>query len=116
MYKIAVVSIFLLVSTLGSPVPQVEEGKVQTLQNFIHEKYSNSESGSKAIFTLFSQLAGVVQKTGDVISQLSKNDTDVPELSQAAERVIAHLNVHLLHSNINLIAKFVLHNVQVGLR
>ena len=32
MYKIAVVSIFLLGSTFGSPVPQVEdkEGKVKT--------------------------------------------------------------------------------------
>jgi hypothetical protein len=51
------------------------------------KNHSNSESRSKAIFTLFSQLAGVVQKTGDVISQLSKNYTDMPELTQAGERV-----------------------------
>jgi hypothetical protein len=52
----------------------------------------NSESGSKAIFTLFSQLASVVQKTGDVISQLSKNYTDMPELTQAGERVCRYID------------------------
>eukprot|EP00090_Calanus_glacialis_P042070 TRINITY_DN7472_c0_g1_i4.p1 TRINITY_DN7472_c0_g1~~TRINITY_DN7472_c0_g1_i4.p1 ORF type:complete len:227 (+),score=83.30 TRINITY_DN7472_c0_g1_i4:37-681(+) len=72
MYKVAVVSIFLLGTSFGSPVPQVED---------------KEESGSKAIFSLFSQLASVVQKTGDVISQLSKNYTDMPELTQAGERI-----------------------------
>ena len=48
---------------------------------------SDSESGSKAIFSLFNQLAGVVKKTGDVISQLSKNYTEMPELTQAGEMV-----------------------------
>ena len=47
----------------------------------------DKDSGSKAIFSLFSQLAGVVKKTGDVISKLSENYTDVPELTQAGEKV-----------------------------
>ena len=51
------------------------------------KKILNSESGSKAIFSLFNQLAGVVKKTGDVISQLSKNYTDMTELTQAGQRV-----------------------------
>eukprot|EP00090_Calanus_glacialis_P042072 TRINITY_DN7472_c0_g1_i6.p1 TRINITY_DN7472_c0_g1~~TRINITY_DN7472_c0_g1_i6.p1 ORF type:complete len:224 (+),score=82.57 TRINITY_DN7472_c0_g1_i6:37-672(+) len=72
MYKVAVVSIFLLGTSFGSPVPQVED---------------KEESGSKAIFSLFSQLASVVQKTGDVISKLSENYTDVPELAQAGEKI-----------------------------
>eukprot|EP00092_Neocalanus_flemingeri_P030896 GFUD01033553.1.p1 GENE.GFUD01033553.1~~GFUD01033553.1.p1 ORF type:complete len:214 (+),score=80.02 GFUD01033553.1:66-707(+) len=74
MSKFAILTIFLLGSLLASPVPQADDG-------------SQDESGSQAIFSLFSQLAGVVQKTGDVISQLSKNYTDVPELSEAGEKI-----------------------------
>ena len=51
------------------------------------KNFPKLESGSKAIFSLFSQLASVVQKTGDVISQLSKNYTDMAELTEAGERV-----------------------------
>jgi len=74
MFKLAVITILLVESSLGSPVPQTDES-------------DKEESGSQAIFSLFSQLAGVVQKTGDVISQLSKNYTDLPELSLAGEKI-----------------------------
>merc|ERR1712106_717103 len=71
MFKLAFLTIFVLGSALATPVPQKAE----------------EDSGSKAIFSLFSQLAGVVQKTGDVISKLSENYTDVPELVQAGEKI-----------------------------
>merc|ERR1712179_789794 len=43
--------------------------------------------GSKAVFSLLSQVASVVQKTGDVIAQLSRNYTDMPELEQTGETI-----------------------------
>ena len=89
MFKIAFVTIFLLGSSLASPLPQVEnvvdEGRLK-LQILTKNSY-NIDSGSKAIFSLFNQLAGVVQKTGDVISKLSENYTDVPLLTEAGEKV-----------------------------
>merc|ERR1712123_422579 len=76
MFKLAFLTIFVLGSVLATPVPQKAE----------------EDSGSKAIFSLFSQLAGVVQKTGDVISKLSENYTDVPELVQAGENISEAIN------------------------
>eukprot|EP00091_Calanus_sinicus_P019254 TRINITY_DN4751_c0_g1_i2.p1 TRINITY_DN4751_c0_g1~~TRINITY_DN4751_c0_g1_i2.p1 ORF type:complete len:214 (-),score=88.03 TRINITY_DN4751_c0_g1_i2:99-740(-) len=74
MLKLAFLTILLLGSSLASPLPQVED-------------VVDEDSGSKAIFSLFSQLAGVVKKTGDVISKLSENYTDVPVLTQAGEKI-----------------------------
>ena len=76
MLRLAFLTIFLLGSSLASPVQ--------------HEEDADVDSGSKAIFSLFSQLAGVVQKTGDVISRLSEKYTDLPELAQAGEKVTIH--------------------------
>merc|ERR1711971_490957 len=74
MLKLAFVTILLLGSSLASPLPQVED-------------VADEDSGSNAIFSLFSQLAGVVKKTGDVISKLSENYTDVPVLTHAGEKI-----------------------------
>ena len=74
--KNAILTIFLLGSSFASPVQLEEDADV--------------DSGSKAIFSLFSQLAGVVQKAGDVISRLSEKYTDLPELAQAGEKVTLH--------------------------
>ena len=91
MLKLAFVTIFLLGSSLASPLPQVEdvvdEGKLKLKLWIPTKKSFDIDSGSKAMFSLFSQLAGVVQKTGDVISKLSENYTNVPELTQAGEKV-----------------------------
>jgi hypothetical protein len=91
MLKLAFVSIFLLGYSLSSPLPQVEdvvdEGRLKLQCCLLTKIALDIDSGSKAIFSLFSQLAGVVQKTGDVISKLSENYTDVPELTQAGEKV-----------------------------
>ena len=46
-----------------------------------------SDTSSQAIFSLFSQLASAVQKTGEVITKLSRNYTEVPEIAEAGERV-----------------------------
>ena len=45
------------------------------------------ESGTKALFSLFTQIAEVVEKTGDVISKLGSNYTDMPELTETGEKV-----------------------------
>jgi len=47
----------------------------------------NSDTSSQAIFSLFSQLASAVQKTGEVITKLSENYTEVPEIAEAGERI-----------------------------
>jgi len=72
MYKTLLLHILLVGSSLASPVPQTDEGM---------------KEGSKAVFSLLSQVASVVQKTGDVIAQLSKNYTDMPELEQTGESI-----------------------------
>ena len=91
MFKIAFVTIFLLGSSLASPLPQVkdfvDEGRLKLQWCILTKNSFDIDSGSKAMFSLFSQLAGVVQKTGDVISKLSENYTNVPELTQAGEKV-----------------------------
>merc|ERR1711915_40545 len=48
----------------------------------------NSDTGSEAIFSLFSQLANAVQKTGEVITKLSRNYTEVPEIAEAGKGLV----------------------------
>ena len=97
MFTLAFVTIFLLGSFLASPLPQVEdvvdEGRLQLQRCILTKNSFDIDSGSKAIFSLFSQLAGVVQKTGDVISKLSENYTDVPLLTEAGEKVTIYYKV-----------------------
>merc|ERR1712172_368601 len=76
MWKLLFLTILLLGSSLASPLPQVEDAVDEA-----------TDSGSQAILSLFSQLAGVVTKTGDVISKLSENYTDVPVLTHAGEKI-----------------------------
>ena len=73
MLQLAILTIFLLGSSLASPVEHVED--------------ADTDSGIKAIFSLFSQISGVVQKTGIVISRLNEKYTNVPELAQAGRKV-----------------------------
>merc|ERR1711963_74747 len=58
----------------SSPVPQEDES-------------SKPESGTKALFSLFTQIAEVVEKTGDVISKLGSSYTDMPELTETGEKI-----------------------------
>merc|ERR1711915_982568 len=51
------------------------------------QQEENSDTSSEAIFSLFSQLANAVQKTGEVITKLSENYTEVPEIAEAGERI-----------------------------
>ena len=77
MLRLAILSIFLLGSSLGSPVQQIGDA-------------DSIDTGIKTIFSLISLIDGVVQKTGDVISRLSEKYTDLPELALAGEKVTIH--------------------------
>merc|ERR1711892_1574397 len=72
MKNLLFISIFLVGSSFSSPIPQAGD-------------LSEEESGSQAIFSLFQQLASVVEKTGDVISQLSTSN--YTQLSKVGERI-----------------------------
>merc|ERR1711892_728897 len=87
MYKVLFISMFLVGSSFSSPIPQAGD-------------LSEEASGSQAIFSLFQQLASVVEKTGDVISQLSSNYTQLStagekrtfQISRAGEKLPSDLN------------------------
>ena len=74
MLRLAILTIFFLGSSLASPAQKVGDADTDT-------------GDVRAIFSLFSQIAGVVQKTGDVLSQLSEKYTNVPELAQAGRKL-----------------------------
>eukprot|EP00092_Neocalanus_flemingeri_P026165 GFUD01028358.1.p1 GENE.GFUD01028358.1~~GFUD01028358.1.p1 ORF type:complete len:242 (+),score=61.57 GFUD01028358.1:55-726(+) len=86
MLRIVGLTIFLLGSSLTYPSLEPDPWASQVSQM---KDEAQKGSGTKALFSLVNHLFGVVENTGDVISQLSKNYADLPHISQAGEMISA---------------------------